>query len=67
MDAYMVLEYLRHEAGDGAANPCDHVYDTFASGLLIESAFNGIDLSTDPADPGLQFILFSNSVADELK
>ena len=67
MDAYMVLEYFRHEPGDGAANPCDDVHDTFASRFLFESAFNGIDQSTDPADPGQQFILFSNSVADELE
>jgi hypothetical protein len=67
MDAYVVLEYFRHEAGDGAANPCDHMHDAFASGFLFESAFDGIDLSTDPANPGLQFFLFSNSVADEFR
>jgi hypothetical protein len=65
MDAYMVLEYFSHEPGDGPANPRDHVHDAIASGFLFQSAFDGFDLSADPPDPGLQFFLFSNGVADE--
>jgi len=65
MDAYMVLEYFSHEPGNGPANPRDHVHDAIASGFLFQSAFDGFDLSADPPDPGLQFFLFSNGVADE--
>jgi hypothetical protein len=67
MDAYVVLEYFGHEPGDGSANSGNQMHDALASGFLVQSAFDGLDLSSNPLDPGPEFFLFSNSVADGTK
>src|SRR3984885_15365730 len=62
MGADMVLDHLRHQAGNAAAYARDHVHDALASCLFGQRPLDCFDLAANAADPGKQFLLLSDRV-----
>ena len=60
--ANVILDHLRHQAGDAAANARDHMHDPFAVGFLVQRALDGLDLAADAADARHQSLLLFDGV-----
>ena len=53
MGVAVILNHFRHQ-----------VHDHFTANLLIERTLDGFDLTSDPADPYKEFLLFTDSTRD---
>jgi DNA-binding FrmR family transcriptional regulator len=63
MRADVVLDHLRHQAGDRTADAGDHMHDALALGFLGERALDRLDLTFDATDAGEQLFLFPDGMA----
>lgn len=57
MCSNVVFDDLGHEAGHSTANGSDDVQDRFTLSLALDSTLNRINLTTNAADSGEQFLL----------
>src|ERR1700688_710092 len=62
MGANVVLDHLRHQAGNAAADARDHVHDALASRLFGQRSLDRFDLAANAAYPGEQLLLLSDGV-----
>lgn len=63
MGPNVVLDHLRHQAGDGTPYASDHVHDPFALGFLSQRTVDRLDLAFDPTDAGKELFLFPYGMA----
>ena len=62
MGADVVLDHLRHQAGNAAADARDHVHDALASRLFGQRPLDRFNLAPNAAYPGKQLLLLSDRV-----
>jgi hypothetical protein len=62
MRADMILHHFRHQPRYRSPHPSDQVHDHFTANLLIERTLDGLDLTSDAADPCKELFLFTNGM-----